>query len=165
MLKRIRAALLVLRGKDPEHEEVRCCYRKYWFLNYTVPGHLTQRKLRERLVHLQEELAEFEAAIETQDLEQQIDALIDLVYIAKGTSVMLGTSWRRHWLAVHQANLAKIRGVSSKRGFRTDIIKPEGWRPPDHRGVLTTSGYDWARYYSLADDCTISDSRCRDDDF
>ena len=92
--------------------------------------------LRERNVYLQEEFDELQAAIESADLLEVVDALVDMVYIIKGTAAALGVapSWRHAWDEVHEANMAKRLATSadmSKRGLVGDVFKPEGWTPPD----------------------------------
>jgi len=47
---------------------------------------------------------------------------------------------------VQRANLAKERAAGatdrrSKRGSGLDVVKPEGWRPPDVAGVLRRHGW------------------------
>lgn len=103
--------------------------------------HLTQRKLQERMELLQEELNEFGDASRAQDMAEQADALVDLVYVALGTANMLGLPWEELWADVHRANMAKQRGVG-KRGHKVDVIKPAGWEGPKTMGILLAHGYD-----------------------
>lgn len=126
---------------DTEFEDVKALHEKFGLLVGSSPGHLTQEKAEERVRFLQEELDEFKEALQTNDLAKQLDALIDLVYVAKGTAVMLGIQWDEHWDEVHRANLSKVRGIG-KRGNKVDLIKPDGWRPPDHNAILESSGYE-----------------------
>lgn len=105
------------------------------------PTHLTLRKLAERIDFMAEELDEFEAACQTQDLAEQADALVDLVYVALGTAVMLGLPWDDLWDDVHRANMEKIAGVG-KRGHLVDCIKPDGWVGPKTNEILVAAGYD-----------------------
>jgi predicted HAD superfamily Cof-like phosphohydrolase len=68
------------------------------------------------------------------DLEMQFDSLIDLVYVAIGTSYLHGVDFDEGWRRVHKANMAKVRVeriTDSKRGSVYDVVKPVGWRPPD----------------------------------
>lgn len=79
-----------------------------------------------------------------EDHEQIFDALIDLVYVAHGLSHLLGYPWREGWARVQRANMAKQRATradQSERGGTWDIIKPEGWTPPDIRGLLKAYGW------------------------
>lgn len=93
-----------------------------------------------RIRFLHEELREFEVAVESNDRVQQFDALLDLVYVAMGTAHLLGLPWQAGWDEVQRANLTKIRaaadGSDSVRGSAFDVVKPEGWQPPDLERVL-----------------------------
>lgn len=79
---------------------------------------------------LAEELTEFMDATE---LEDEVDALIDLSYFALGRLIEMGIVPGAPFEEVHAANMAKVRGELSKRpnakGF--DAIKPDGWQPPN----------------------------------
>ncbi len=125
------------------------------------PVHLTKRKLRERFECMYEELAEFQEAIDTQDLEAQADALIDLVYFAIGTAVMLNLPWQELWDDVHRANMAKERGVT-KRGHKVDLVKPEGWVGPRTGDILRSHGYNRSGWIDV-DARFIDEELCHDD--
>lgn len=104
------------------------------------PRHLTERKLRERHNFMAEELNEFRDAALVQDLEGLADALVDLVYVAKGTANLMGLPWEELWADVHRANMEKVRGIGS-RGNLVDCIKPPGWNPPNTKAILEAAGY------------------------
>ena len=122
-------------------EDIQKMYRQFGLLVYDSPGHLTRRKLQERLECLQEELDEFRQACNTQNLYEQADALIDLVVFALGTAVMLGLPWQALWDDVLRANLTKARGVG-KRGHAVDLVKPSDWVPPQTLKILLQAGYE-----------------------
>ncbi len=128
---------------DKELEDVRKFHEKMGFLTFNTPGHLTSRKLKERIRCLREELKEFEEACESQDLCAQADALIDLDYFVKGTALMLGLPWTELWDEVHRANMEKTRGGKIREGVLHPVcaVKPEGWRPPDFKEILDRHGY------------------------
>jgi predicted HAD superfamily Cof-like phosphohydrolase len=126
---------------DKELEDVRAFHKKFGILEFNRPGHLTQRKLKERLECMMEELEEFAAACGNQDLAGQTDALIDLVYFAKGTACMLGIPWEELWKDVQRANMEKVRGIGH-RGHQVDMVKPEGWQGPKTIEILARAGYD-----------------------
>lgn len=68
-------------------------------------------------------------------LENQLDALCDLMYVALGNSHLQGFDFREAWRRVHAANMTKVRAQSaadSKRGSAFDVIKPPGFVPPSH---------------------------------
>lgn len=82
---------------------------------------------------LRDELNEYDKAVEEQDDEEVLDALVDLVYIALGTAYRRGWDFGEAWRRVHGANMAKERGRpgNSKYGSGFDIVKPDGWEAPD----------------------------------
>lgn len=167
---------------DNELEDVRAFQQKFGQLCHATPGHLTKRKLKERVEFLLEELREFadaagliilgadgsaELSVELnefdhdQELPLQADALVDLVYVAKGTAVMLGLPWGELWDDVQRANLAKERGVGP-RGHLVDCVKPPGWEPPKTELILAQAGYtaaDWTH----PETGLIDEEVCRDD--
>jgi predicted HAD superfamily Cof-like phosphohydrolase len=92
-----------------------------------------------RLKFLSEELTEYEEALADGELADALDALVDLVYVALGTAHLHGFDFNEAWRRVHAANMGKIRAPSadaSKRGSVFDVIKPEGWVPPDHTDLV-----------------------------
>lgn len=94
---------------------------------------------------LAEELDEFREGLEEHDMAKVADALVDLVYVAMGTAYLLGLPWQHLWNAVQRANMEKVRATSasqSKRDSASDVIKPEGWQPPNIAGILHTHGWD-----------------------
>jgi len=104
----------------------------------------------DRVRFIREELDELERAVITEDLADQADALIDLVYVAKGTAVAMGLPWYDLWQAVHEANLKKVPGINRKRKIGTgDAVKPLGWLPPDLLKILINHGYDYRDPYDL----------------
>ncbi len=98
-----------------------------------------------RIKFLKEELDEFIEGWATGDHAQMADALVDLVYVALGTAHLLGYPWQEVWDAVQAANMAKERGKpdgsNSKRGSAWDVVKPEGWTPPDIATLLERYGF------------------------
>lgn len=101
---------------------------------------------------MQEELDEYNQAIAEGDFEKAIDALCDLVYVALGTAHMHCVDFNAHWAEVHRANMAKQRSTAaregfvdtrSKRGHSLDVVKPEGWTPPDHAPILARTVADF----------------------
>ena|SRR3990167_6357907 len=89
-----------------------------------------------RFAFLKEELDELLAAQCRQDLPGIADALADLVYVALGTAHYYGIPFDAVFAEVHRANMEKVRAASdddprSKRNTKLDVVKPDGWRPPD----------------------------------
>lgn len=167
-----------------EFQDVSDFHAKFELLRFDKPGHLSTGKLKERIEFMQEELDEFvegagfeygspnegEAGVlhnyGEQDLAKQADALVDLVYVALGTAVMLGLPWDWLWDDVQRANMAKVRGVTH-RGHAVDVCKPPGWQGPQTGRVLELAGYkreDWfARRMTEDDPVEFIEEGARDD--
>lgn len=182
-----------------EFDDVKAFHIKFKQIVNNRPVHLTKRKLAERANFMLEELKEFAEASglllefnETpdpnvfdfkfvpnddrdQDLAGQADALIDLVYVAKGTAVMKGLPWKRLWNDVHAANMRKeLRPTPHRAAFQAPaamIGKPEGWVGPETLAILEDVGYERLTYV-VSDptlyktdpyDIPIDDAKCHDD--
>jgi len=91
-----------------------------------------------RTSFLMEELAEYTQAITKKDDAAALDALVDIVYIALGTAWLFNLPFEKAWKEVQTANMKKVRAKSKskKRGTAFDVIKPNGWRPPDIDQVI-----------------------------
>lgn len=92
-----------------------------------------------RLNFLEEELDELREGYEEENLEKVADALIDLIYVALGTAHLHHLPFDAMWQEVHNANMQKRRALiagDSKRGSVFDVVKPEGWKPPNHKAIL-----------------------------
>jgi predicted HAD superfamily Cof-like phosphohydrolase len=77
---------------------------------------------------MNEEVEEFQAA---RTLEDQADAMIDLLYFALGTLVELGVDAETLFHIVHKANMGKL-WPDGKAHFHPDgkVLKPPTWRDP-----------------------------------
>lgn len=87
-----------------------------------------------RVKFMTEELTEYQDAWNQADMEGQLDALVDLVYVVLGTAYMQGFNFYEAWRRVHEANMKKVRAQNadeSKRGSTLDVVKPEDWLPAD----------------------------------
>ena len=95
---------------------------------------VSERTLRMKLIT--EEFNELCDAEEANDLVEVADALADIIYIACGTAVSYGIPLDDVFDEVHASNMAKL--VDGKVIRRPDgkVQKPEGWQPPDIKGVL-----------------------------
>jgi predicted HAD superfamily Cof-like phosphohydrolase len=159
-----------------EYDDVLAFFLKYRQIVSTKPTHITKRKLTERANFMFEELLEFAEASglgfdkrlmrfkpsddSDQDLAGQADALIDMVYVAMGTSIMLGLPWSKLWDEVHAANMKK-KAAPTPRMPNGDAVKPPGWTSPDARVILEANGYEPKKYYDMFGN--FSDDRCVDD--
>lgn len=122
---------------DKEVADLAEMHEKFWGDQMTKPSVSDKDYLLARAEFIQEELDELKKAIAEGDYIEQIDALIDICVVAKGSAVLMGIRWNRHWNEVMRANGEKEVGKQSKRpGMKHDLIKPEGWCGPNHLGVL-----------------------------
>jgi predicted HAD superfamily Cof-like phosphohydrolase len=90
-----------------------------------------------RIRFLQEELDEMKHAAATNNPEEVVDALIDLCVVAIGTLDAYDVNSYKAWDDVHVANMSKAVGVKASRPNPLglpDLIKPEGWKAPSHKG-------------------------------
>lgn len=109
-----------------------------------APKHtlLEGEALKFRLDFLQEELDELRKAHDEGNLDDAVDALIDLEVVLLGTGQFMGISkeaYEEHWEEVHRANMSKERctdASQSKRGTSLDIFKPPGWSKPSHTPII-----------------------------
>lgn len=122
-------------------EDVKAFHEKYSVPCSPIPALLDWKTMDYRIRFLNEELTELGMSYEQDDLEGCADALVDLVYVALGTALMMGLPWEKLWNEVQRANmtkrLAKPDGSDSKRGSPLDVIKPPGWVGPDHSAALS----------------------------
>lgn len=83
---------------------------------------------------IMEELSEYLRANEEQNIVDAADALADLVYVTLGCAAAMGLPFDEIFDAVHFANMHKTPATSthrSTRGNAYDVIKPDGWQPPE----------------------------------
>ena len=114
-------------------------HMKFGLEYHGPPRFLSDEMTSFRVGFMQEELDEYKSAVYAGDMEKQFDALIDLIYVALGTSYLHGFPFGAGWREVHRANMLKVRAESSEqsaRGSTLDVIKPPGWTPPDIYEVL-----------------------------
>lgn len=76
-------------------------------------------------------------------LANQLDALVDGVYVLLGTAYLKfgAERFKEAWRRVQTANMAKVRANPdgddrSHRNATFDIVKPEGWTAPDHYDLV-----------------------------
>ncbi|MFC5986958.1 hypothetical protein [Marinicrinis lubricantis] len=78
-----------------------------------------------------EELCEFTRA---ETIEDQADALIDLIYFAMGTFVEMGVRPEKLFEIVNEANMSKLWPDGEPHfNEQGKIVKPEGWQPPEEK--------------------------------
>jgi predicted HAD superfamily Cof-like phosphohydrolase len=103
---------------------------KDFHAKYNLPKNKQNAKLQQaRIGHLEEELQEYKTAVETGDVEMQLDALVDLVYVALGSAYYENFDFDGAFAEVHTANMKKIQQSTERSEW--DVVKPAGWTAPD----------------------------------
>ena len=90
-----------------------------------------------RVKMMQEELDETKAAVKNGDAEEVVDGIIDMCVFAIGTLEVFGVDANKAWDQVLKANMSKEVGIKEGRPNPLglpDLIKPEGWEGPTHKG-------------------------------
>lgn len=105
------------------------------------PGILSKQEMDYRTAFMFEEIHEWIVAYGEKDFVKMADALIDLTWVVLGTAHYLGIPFHALWLEVQRANMEKRPWregdpLKPRNTQGLEIVKPEGWRPPDIRGVL-----------------------------
>lgn len=119
-----------------EYDDIGEFHAKFGVPESPQPAFLDAEAHKFRSKFMQEELDEFQDACIEKDMNKAADALGDLVYVAIGTARKMGIPWPLIWSRIQAKNMVKELaapdGSNSKRGSPMDVIKPEGWTPPEH---------------------------------
>ena len=104
------------------HKAFNCPYRE-------TPGLLSDGEAKRRAGFMLEEIREF---TEADNIYDQADAMIDLIYFALGTLVEMGVKPKNLFDIVHNANMGKLWEDGRPRHREDDrkVIKPENWQDP-----------------------------------
>ncbi len=96
-----------------------------------VPIYLEKKRVEARFNWMQEELNEFKDSV---NLEEQADAMIDLIYFALGTLVEMGIKPSKLFEIVHQANMSKLFPDGEPHyNEEGKTIKPSNWVDPEQQ--------------------------------
>lgn len=133
-------------------DDVEAFHKKFGVPLAGTPSFLDADADEFRRKFMQEELDEYTEAYMAGDMLKAADALVDLVYVALGTASMMGLPWQQLWDEVQRANMSKVRatGADDARSVRKsalDVVKPEGWKAPDHRAAVG-DGANWPTFYA-----------------
>ncbi|CAG9611275.1 hypothetical protein BACCIP111899_00447 [Bacillus rhizoplanae] len=118
------------KGLDKGYELVAKMHEIFGHPVADIPTKLTEERAKIRASFMQEELEEF---LEANTVEDQYDALIDLIYFAFGTFAEMGVRPDKGFEIVNNANMAKLFPDGKPRFREGDgkILKPEGWEAPE----------------------------------
>lgn len=124
-------------------EDVTDFHKKFGFALPDRPNPLQIKHFITKAGHLLEESTEFLNSVD--DPAKQLDALVDVVYVALGAAILSGYPFEEAWRAVHSANMTKIRtnrAIDSQRNSEFDVIKPPGFIPPDIQKILDATNME-----------------------
>lgn len=95
-----------------------------------------------RCALIEEEAAEFRAAIEDGDIVGVADAIADLLYVVYGAALTFGIPVREVFTEVHRSNMTKL-GDDALPLYREDgkVLKGPNFSPPDLMPILIAAGY------------------------
>lgn len=112
-----------------EWEDVREFHHKFGHPCPAEPRQLDKKRALSRAKWMNEEVAEFLIA---DDIYDQADAMIDLLYFALGTLVEMGLEPDELFAIVQKANMDKLWADGKPHYNPKDgkVIKPEGWEDP-----------------------------------
>jgi predicted HAD superfamily Cof-like phosphohydrolase len=81
---------------------------------------------------------EFKELLAAPDMQEELDALIDILVVTIGAIHSAGFDAEGAWKEVMQTNFAKIDRDTGKVRKREDgkVLKPVGWTPPDLKPFL-----------------------------
>jgi len=98
------------------------------------PRHMDVKEQVLRVWLIQEELDEYEKALEDMDWVEQLDALTDMLYVIFGAAIVSGLDSKlvEGFNEVHRSNMSKL-GADGKPIHRADgkIMKGENYTEPD----------------------------------
>jgi len=114
---------------NEEFEQVKQFHKAFGVPASEKPVLLTQDRVKSRSGWMIEEVNEF---IEAENIYDQADAMIDLMYFALGTLVEMGVKPKNLFDIVQNANMSKLWDDGSPHFRENDgkIIKPKDWQDP-----------------------------------
>ena len=112
-----------------EWNDVKEFHEKFGHPVAKQPVMISKKRALSRAKWMNEEVAEFLIA---DDIYEQADAMIDLMYFALGTMVEMGLEADELFEIVQRANMAKLwpDGKPHYNPKDNKGIKPEGWEDP-----------------------------------
>ncbi|QHW35846.1 HAD family hydrolase (plasmid) [Paenibacillus rhizovicinus] len=118
----------VLNGLDLTYEQVRAFQLAFNHPAMDKPTMLSADRTEKRMSWIQEEVQEFK---ESDNVVDQADAMIDVIYFAVGTLVEMGVRPQELMDIVQHANMSKL-WPDGKPHYKEDgkVKKPDGWEDP-----------------------------------
>ena len=102
---------------------------------YNLQPTQNNKELQESIIkHITEELNEYIKAQKEGNREQQLDALVDLVYVTLGTAYYENFDFDGAFKHIHSCNIKKIQKATKRSKWY--VVKPEGWQPPNLKDYI-----------------------------
>lgn len=116
---------------NKEWEEVKLFHEKFNHPVSQYPKKMDVERAKKRYNWMLEEINEFMEAVEQEDLVEEADAMIDVIYFALGTLVEMGIKPDELFEIVQHANMSKL-WEDGKPHYADDgkTIKPITWEDP-----------------------------------
>lgn len=110
--------------------EFHACYEAGDLPSPGIPG---PKRTMFRFELINEELHEYDAAVQNGDKAEVLDALCDLAYVVMGTVLAhgMGDVFDQAFAEVHRSNMSKFPGGVVTREPNGKIVKPDSWSPPN----------------------------------
>jgi predicted HAD superfamily Cof-like phosphohydrolase len=116
------------KGLDHAYEQVKEFQKAFNHPVKGTPTFMEEDRAMKRSKWMIEEIDEF---LEAEDVNEQADAMIDLIYFALGTLVEIGVKPQALMDIVQDANMSKLWEDGNPRYNELGkVIKPEGWQDP-----------------------------------
>lgn len=112
---------------DAAYLKVREFHEKFGSPHKDIPELVPVDRVEKRYNWMLEEINEFK---EAKSLDEQADAMIDLIYFALGTMVEMGVKPEELFDIVHRANMSKLWEDGKPRMKDTKVMKPPTWVDP-----------------------------------
>jgi predicted HAD superfamily Cof-like phosphohydrolase len=114
---------------NKEWEDVKLFHEKFGHPISKVPTIIEKKRVQIRGTWMLEEIAEFMTA---DDIYEQSDAMIDLIYFALGTIVEMGIEPDELFNIVQKANMDKLWEDGKPKYNNKDgkVLKPVNWEDP-----------------------------------
>lgn len=116
------------KGLDYAYEQVKAFQKAFNHPYQNTPTLITPERAEKRMNWIKEEVQEF---LDSDNVVDQADAMIDTIYFAIGTLVEMGVKPQELMDIVQHANMSKL-WPDGKPHYKEDgkVKKPEGWEDP-----------------------------------
>jgi predicted HAD superfamily Cof-like phosphohydrolase len=110
------------------YELVQQFHRAFGIPIALTPAEISSERVQKRAAWLDEEVGEFRQA---KSLVDQVDAMIDVIYLALGGLVEMGVSPESIFHIVHNSNMNKLWADGMPRHHEDGkVMKPSTWADP-----------------------------------